>query len=456
MRNLRCCLAITALALSVTSCQREHKPAHHPEAPPPEEYPPTEQAHPEEHEVPATPPPSAQAPSGHPGMGQAGPRVMRTTHDWVVDALVCGLPPASSAATVGPRGGGPSMQGNQPGMSMQARCNSLAPNVSAQDFSQLDEISVSAVRDAIERRAAEERLDDAARLHMLALFDRGIEAEREAMQAMQIADRYSVFGATPTAQSSAPPSRRIHAEIEPAALATLSSRDRLQDLLLFSRASGSGALSTEAEALAWVLATDRFLQVETLAPPVRVFAAEPLFESMLGVPTPQQAQMLDINRVNRQVWSQYLETAARAAEMMPSAEHPSGQRMQPGSMERSQAEPRAEGMAQPPGPPHGPMRGNQAQAAPGGPAMSPEEQKNMQRIVTLISQRMEALSRRMPASDLRMTLDSYAAELRTQPVGIGGGPQQQKPREQQRPQHQQPMQGPSQTPGQGVPRPRSQ
>lgn len=454
MRNLRCCLAITALALSVTSCHKEHKPAQHPAPPPSEEHPPTEQAHPEEQEVPTTPPPSAQAPSGHPGMGQAGPRVMRTTHDWVVDALVCGLPPSSIAAIVGPRGGGPSMHGAQPGMSMQARCNSLAPNISAQDFSQLDEISVSAVRDAIERRAAEERLDDTARMHMLALFDRGIEAEREAVQAMRIADRYSVIGATPTSRSSAPPSRRIHAEIEPTDLATLSARDRLQDLLLFSRASGSGALSTEAEALAWVLATDRFLQVETLAPPVRVFAAEPLFESMLGVATPQQAQMLDINRVNRQVWTQYLEMGARAAEMMPSAEQPSGQRMQPGSMERSPSEPSAAGPANPSGP-RGQMRGNRGETAPGGPAMSPEEQKNMQRIVSLISQRMEALSRRMPASDLRMTLDSYAAELKTQPIGIGGGPQEQKP-QQQRPQHQQPMQHPPQVPNQAVPEPEKQ
>src|SRR5690606_6031531 len=117
--------------------------------------------------------------------------------------------------------------------------------------------------------------------------------------------------------SSAPPSRRIHAEIEPSDLASLSARDSLNDLLLFARASGSGALATEAEALAWVLATDRFLQVESLAPPLRVFASEPLFESMLGVPTPQQAQALEVNRVTRQVWNQYLETAVQAAEMMP-------------------------------------------------------------------------------------------------------------------------------------------
>lgn len=94
----------------------------------------------------------------------------------------------------------------------------------------------------------------------------------------------------------------------------------------------------------------------------------------------------------------------------------------------------------------------------GGPAMSPEEQKNMQEIVSVISQRMEALSRRMPASDLRMTLDSYAAELRTQPMGIGGGPrgqQQQQPRQQpqQQQQQQQPMQNPSEVPSYDVPEP---
>lgn len=414
---------------------------------------------PDEEETPMAQPPSAQMPPGHPGMaGPAGPRAMRTTHDLLVDALVCGLPPGSVAASVGPRGGGPGMHGGQPGMSMQARCNSLAPNVSAQDFSKLDEMSVSAVRDAIDRRAAEERLDDAARMHMLALFDRGIEAEREAMQAMQIADRYSIVGATPTAQGSAAPSRRIHAQIEPTELSTLSANDRLQDLLLFSRASGSGALATEAEALGWVLATDRFLQVDSLAPPVRVFAAEPLFETMLGVPTPQQAQMLDINRVNRQVWSQYLETAARAAEMMPNAEQQGGQRMQPGSMERSQPQVQGQAQAQNQPTPRGQMRGQRGQAPMGGPAMSPEEQKNMQEIVSVISQRMEALSRRMPASDLRMTLDSYAAELRTQPMGIGGGPrgqQQQQPRQQpqQQQQQQQPMQNPSEVPSYDVPEP---
>lgn len=420
MRNLSCCLAITALALTAAGCHKEHKQAAHHPQPPQAEHPPVAQAPPEQPMAPQMPPSEAHPPA-HPGMAQQhpGPQVMRTTHDLVVDALVCGLPPGSMAAMVGPRGGGPSMSPSGAGMNMEARCNALAPNVSAADFSQLDEMSVRAVRDAIERRAAEERLDDTARMQMLALYDRGIEAEREAMQAMQIGDRFSL--ASQAAQPSGPPERRMHAQIEPADLGTLSARDRLGDLLLFARASGSGALATEAEGLAWVLAADRFLQVVSLPPPIRVFAAEPLFESMLGVPTPQQAQNLDINRVTKQVWTQYLETAARAVEMMPGPQQPSGQNMRPSSMERSQREAKAHVAPQRP---RGPVGGGRGQQGAAGPAMSAEEQQNMQKVVSLVSQRMEALSRRMPASDLRMTLDSYAAELRQQP-SIGGGPRQQ-------------------------------
>lgn len=378
-------------------------------------------------------PPEQARPSQRPGTMQPGPRVMRTTHDLVIDALVCGLPPASIGAMVGPRGGGPSMSPDQGRMSLQARCNALAPNLTAEQFSQLDHASVSEVREAIQRRAAEERLDEVARMQMLALFDRGIEAEREAMDALQVGDRHSIIGAMPTT-SSAPPSRRIHAEIEPSDLASLSARDSLNDLLLFARASGSGALATEAEALAWVLATDRFLQVESLAPPLRVFASEPLFESMLGVPTPQQAQALEVNRVTRQVWNQYLETAVQAAEMMPRPGRAPQQQPQGMSPTPEQARPTSPMMR-----PRAPIGGGRDNGMPGGPAMSQEEQQKVKRIVEMVSERMEALSRRMPASDLRLTLDSYAAELRELPIGVGGGPE-----EPHQPQQREPM--PSQPP----------
>lgn len=424
MRNLRCCFALTALALSLASCQKERS-VRYPMAPPPE-APPMEQM-PEEAMEPSMPPEQAR-PSDRPGM-QPGPRVMRTTHDLVIDALVCGLPPASIGAMVGPRGGGPSMQG-QGGMSLQARCQSLAPNVTAEQFAQLDHASVMEVREAIERRAAEERLDDIARMQMLGLFDRGIEAEREALEALAVGDRYSVVGAMPTT-SDAPPARRIHGEIEPSDLATLSARDSLDELLLFARASGSGALAAEAEALAWILATDRFLQVESLAPPLRVFAAEPLFEGMLGVPTPQQAQSFDINRVNRQVWDQYLETAVKAAEMMP---RPGRQQQQQPGMAPEQARPMSPPMMRS----RPPIGGGRMEGMPGGPLMSQEEERKIKMIVDRVSERMEGLSRRMPASDLRMTLDSYAAELRTLPLGIGGGPEQPMPEQmpQEGPMHQ--------------------
>lgn len=411
MRNLRCCFALTALALFLASCQKEPKPSvRYPLAPPPEASP-MEQMPEEEAMEPSMPPEQARPPD-RPGM-QPGPRVMRTTHDLVIDALVCGLPPASIAAMVGPRGGGPSMSG-QGTMSLQARCQSLAPNVTAEQFSQLDHASVSEVRQAIERRAAEERLDDVTRMQMLGLFDRGIEAERETLEALEVGDRYSIVGAMPTT-SDAPPSRRIHGEIEPSDLATLSAHDSLNDLLLFARASGSGALATEAEALAWVLATDRFLQVESLAPPLRVFAAAPLFEAMLGVPTPQQAQSLDASRITRQVWDQFLETAVKAVEMMPRP----GRQQQPG-MAPEQARPMTSSPMVRQRPPIG---GGRMEGMPGGPAMSQEEERKMKLIIDRVSERMDALSRRMPASDLRMTLDSYAAELRSLPLGVGGGPE---------------------------------
>lgn len=410
MRKLNCSFAMTmALALTMAGCHREQKPeAKHPEAPSNGHQEHHEEHHPNETEEqqPAPQPGhegEAEGEAARPGMAP-GPAVARTTHDLVVDALVCGLPEGSMATKIGPRGGGPSMSPSAP--SMEARCNALAPHVSAAAFSKLDENSVRAVRDSIEQRAQQERLDDIARMQMLALYDRGIEAEREALQAMQTASRFA--------------DSQGNIDIEAQDLTAMSARDRLQDLLLYARSSGSGAMATEAEGLAWVLASDRFLQVESLPPPLRVFAAEPLFESMLGVPTPQQAESFDIRRVNQQVWSQYLETAAKAAEILPRLEQqPSGQRMQPGPARAAKARVLAQ---QQPGarPPPSAGRGE----ARGARAMSAEDQQNMQQIVSVISQRIEALSRRMPASDLRMTLDSYAAELRTLPVG--GGPQERE------------------------------
>lgn len=408
MRNLRCCLSIAALSLVALGCQREQQqPVQHPEVvpvpQPPEEALPPESAEAVPHAE-TRPPPVEQEPSR-----PQGPRAMQTTHDLVIDALVCGLPPGSVATLVGPRGGGPTMS-PEGASSMQDRCNALAPNVSAEDFSTLDTLSVQAVRDAIERRAAEGRLDDSARMQMLALYDRGIEAEREALRSLEVGDKYAVDVAVEPSPSSRQPRGPA---IDPTDLGILSARDRLSDLLLFSRASESGALATEAEALAWVLATERFLQTEALPTRLRVYAAEPLFESLLSVPTPQQADSLDPSRITQAVWSQYLETAVKAAEMMPQLPSTSGSRMQ--NRVGSQA-----GKAQVVGEPQSQKPPSSGDAS--SPRAASSDQKNMQKIVVIIGQRMEALSRRMPASDLRLTLDSFANELRAQPSGIGGGP----------------------------------
>lgn len=468
MRNVRALLAISAVSLMAVGCLKEQKPA----APPPQvpvaqppvaELPPPEQTAPPAEQQPPTAPP-AETGMAQPGQEQpqAQAPITQSTHDLVLDALLCGLPPGPMGMSMG-GGPSPSGAGPQPGATDQesmpgqpspeqqgaataeARCGSLAPNVSASDFRQLDETAVRAVRDQIERRASEERLDDTMRMHLLALYDRGIAAEREALAGEKIGDQYAVAGAQRTAgqrprtQVTGREGRAMGAglrqqqAVPQADLAALSSHDRLRDLLQFARTSDAGALGSEAEGLAWVLGADRFVQVEVLPPRLKPFAAEPLFDALLGVPTPPQAQGLDVTKMTPAIWSQYLETAARTVGMgappgptgavdhdpydasfakrapKQSAQHGRGvHRRGQGAIGGGQGQAAQPGAARPV------RRGPAGQAA--------RDQQNMREILTAVSQRMEALSRRMPASDLRIALDNYATELQSSQIGVGGGP----------------------------------
>jgi hypothetical protein len=490
MRNVRSLLAITAVSLVAVGCLKEQQPAaQQPQAP--VAQPPVAEA-PVEQPAPATPPAEEQAPQAPPaetGMAQPGaeqqqaqPPIAQSTHDLVIDALLCGLPPGPMALTMGggqaePGAGQPAGEGatGTAGAPGGARCDSLAPNVSATDFRGLDENAIRAVRDQIERRASEERLDDTMRMHLLALYDRGIAAEREALAGEKVGDRYAVMGAQRTAK------QRPHAKatgregnaagagirqqqqqagrgagmgqrtpaIEPTDVAALASHDRLRDLLQFARTSDAGALGTEAEGLAWVLGSDRFVQVEALPPRLKVFAAEPLFDALLGVPTPPQAQTEDVTKVTPAVWSQYLETAARTVGM-GAPQSPTGELDDnPYLDESANAKHAAKAQEHAQNRPHaqhhrghrGAIGGGQGAAHPArpgagagatgathpirrGPAgQSARDQENMREILTAVSQRMEALSRRMPASDLRIALDTYATELQSSQIGVGGGPQ---------------------------------
>ena len=87
-----------------------------------------------------------------------------------------------------------------PAAGEEKRCAAIAQlaAVAPTDLQRADEGAVKAVRDVIEKRAEFERLDDTMKMQVLALFDKGEAAAREAVQARVIADRYAMAGAQRT------------------------------------------------------------------------------------------------------------------------------------------------------------------------------------------------------------------------------------------------------------------
>lgn len=349
------------------------------------------------------------------------------------DVMRQGMQPGGSMGGMQPGGATPGMQpggsmGAMPGSSDEAHCGPVARavGISPMQLRTLEEPAVRSVREAIEKRAGEERLDDAMRTSVLAMYDKSMGAAREAMRARQVADRYTMMGAERTERTM--PSRggpsaargATRAPTEPTIDAddarSLAAHDRLRDLVQFARTADAGPLATEAEAVGWITAADRFLRVESLPQRMRVLAAEPLLDGMLGVSPPTGAD--DPAKMPPTAWSSYLDAASRSLGLAgtgpsgsigPAAGH--GEKARAGDDKKTGKPDKA---------------GKPGHAAPGKGAAAPkgarrDDQTALRDVMAAVAQRMDGVSHRMPASELRSTLDGLAARMRGADGGVGGG-----------------------------------
>ena len=133
------------------------------------------------------------------------------------------------------------------------------------------------------------------------------------------------------------------------------------------------------------------------------------------------------------VWGQYLDAAARAAGVAPSGGYDPDSE---GSSFAKQTGAQKKPAAKPPAPKGGARKGvgggRTEKGATGARPVKPEvqavqnERTDLREIVTAVSQRMESLARRLPASEMRSALDATVTRMRAMPA-IGGGPGAPRP-----------------------------
>jgi hypothetical protein len=201
------------------------------------------------------------------------------SHQLVVATIDCVVGPSltneSSSST--------SAAGASRADSTPARCDYVARAVNADpaSISSGDPASIAAVRKAVERRLSTEGASSDTMIKSLALFDKGVAAAKEARAAQD-------------ALSSGDDRVRAHSALD--------------DIYKFGRMHDATPAAAEAQAIAWVIATDRFLDVASLPTAQKSLAAEPLFTGILMVhpPTPQAGH-------EAAAWRSYASAAARAA-----------------------------------------------------------------------------------------------------------------------------------------------
>jgi hypothetical protein len=344
-------------------------------------------------------------------------------HDLVTSTLACMAAPVGAMSMTG------SMMGSSQSMatsSSAAACGTVASeaNVSPQALRIGDTTALQTVRDHVEQGAKGANLSDDTKNQLLTLYDRGTAAARESNAAMQVAVRYmlgtsqvSGMGGGPTGTTSAAPppprptSRRAQMNavprITPAEADALRAHDKLRDLSQFAHSTSAGPMANEADALAWLLSAERFMQTPQLPTRLKVLAAEPLFDTQLGVPTPSAAQG-EVAKIPNSLWSQYLDSGAKAVRESgaTSMQAPGGG--YGGGPTGSSTGGATTGATSPTN--HAGTRNRSSQ----------KDLANWREVTSYVEQRMDAVAQRIPPSDLRQALNSYADEIRTE--AIGGGP----------------------------------
>jgi hypothetical protein len=227
---------------------------------------------------------------------------------------------------------------------VEAAGTSLSPLV------RFDATAIQRARGALERQLAEEGTATAASNDVLAFFDKGVAAAKEARRADE-----ALFG-------------------HPASGAQVSTDDvrsfrKLAALHEFGRNQGGSDTGTEARALAWIIGVDRFMSIADVPAQQRVHVAEPFFSVLLNV----EAPALPSGRAAPS-WNDYLAAAARSTG-------------------------------------HAPAPGPGAKAIGGGPSDVVEE-ANLKEIARASKERLDAIGQKLPrSSDLRAEIERTVANL---------------------------------------------
>jgi hypothetical protein len=168
----------------------------------------------------------------------------------------------------------------------------LAANVSPDSLVSGDSRATQAVRRALESSLAPRGISSDVSRARLAFFDKGVSAAREARFAYDALVGQDIDPASASGQEA--DEVRAHRELE--------------SLHQFGRNLGATKTGSEAQALAWIIAVDRFIVVKDVPARHKSLVAEPLFTAILNVPAPGSVAGRPSS-----TWSEYLATAARTA-----------------------------------------------------------------------------------------------------------------------------------------------
>jgi hypothetical protein len=293
--------------------------------------------------------------------------------------------------------GGQGYTAGQPGSAAE-QCVTVAQaaNVMPTALAMGDASAVDSVRRTLDSRLSVEGASPDVSNNTLAFFDKGVAAAKEARTATEsiysgpssrgVGGGPSSSGSTSahghgSSSSNKPDSKQSSSSSRPGADEIRAHR-ALGDLYQFGRNLGATETGTAAQALAWIIAVDRFEAVNDLPTQQKALAAEPLFAVILNVPAPSGA------RAN--AWNEYLAAAARSA-----------------------------GGTTPGG------------GAVGGGPSGGGEKANMRQVARGAEERLQVLGQQLPpSSPLRSEVDRTIADLRKMetPPATQGTQQQQQPR----------------------------
>jgi len=313
--------------------------------------------------------------------------------------------------------------------SQPVSCNTLAnlASVAPSSLRSGDPSAIRQVRDMVEKQASQDNVDDVTRMHLLSLFDKSVAASRESVTARKIADQYTIDSSQQTEKSTSSSSMTTHHSktgshestttttkktttartpaIDPADAMSLGAHDNLRDLVEFGRTASAGPIGAEAEAVGWLLATDRFVQAQELPTGLKVLAAEPLFDTFLGVSAPSSAAK---GTATKSVWSQYLGRAAQSARTLgPMMGGVGGGPDSTGSHTSTNS--------------HTGTSSKSSSSTRSGTSSTAQDQANAQVVLGAAEQQMDQVASRLSPSELKIALSGYVQQLRSG-IGIGGGP----------------------------------